>query len=161
MLMLYQGLKPNRYYWEAVNTLRKMLLLAINVFLSSFSLYYKCLSSVTMLTLILTVHNRLQPYQKKINNDLEKLEMTASWITLFSGVIFIEDEDNDSTLNSLIFLFTYVINIRFVVFWTYWIASTYKQKFRVWNQFASILSFILCIKSINTENNPRTGDDIK
>ena len=39
MLVLYQGLRPNVYYWEFVNTLRKSLVLAVSVFMSTQSAY--------------------------------------------------------------------------------------------------------------------------
>jgi len=42
-LMIYQGLKINRFYWEFVNTTRKIMILAINVFLSLESLFYRLL----------------------------------------------------------------------------------------------------------------------
>ena len=40
-IVLYQGLKDDRFYWEFVNTFRKVLIVCINVFLSSYSLFYK------------------------------------------------------------------------------------------------------------------------
>jgi hypothetical protein len=33
---LYQGLKSNRFYWEFVNTFRKLLIILLNVFLSTY-----------------------------------------------------------------------------------------------------------------------------
>ena len=38
-LLLYQGLKPNRFYWEFVNTIRKFIILISNVFLVSYTPY--------------------------------------------------------------------------------------------------------------------------
>ena len=43
-LMIYQGFKTNRYYWEFVNTIRKVGILSVNVFLSTQSIYYPLLS---------------------------------------------------------------------------------------------------------------------
>jgi len=41
--LLYQGLKPNRFYWEFVNTLRKIIILGVNVMLFSFKTEYRIL----------------------------------------------------------------------------------------------------------------------
>ena len=35
LLILYQGLKPNRFYWEFCNILRKIFIVMVNVFISS------------------------------------------------------------------------------------------------------------------------------
>ena len=53
MLMLYQGLKPNAFYWEFVNTLRKGLVLWCSVFLSTESPIYQILWSVVILIIII------------------------------------------------------------------------------------------------------------
>ena len=42
-LILYQGLKPQTYYWEFLNTFRKFLILVINVTLSSVEDNYRIL----------------------------------------------------------------------------------------------------------------------
>jgi len=41
--VLYQGLKPNRFYWEFVNTLRKIIILSVNVILFLFKTEYRIL----------------------------------------------------------------------------------------------------------------------
>lgn len=46
LLLMYQGFKPNRFYWEIVNTMRKTVVLGLNVFLSTFSPTYKIISSI-------------------------------------------------------------------------------------------------------------------
>ena len=40
-LILYQGLKPNRAYWEMINIIRKVVLLMINVFIPDDQIFYK------------------------------------------------------------------------------------------------------------------------
>ena len=46
MLILYQGLRKETFYWEFVNTLRKFVILSLNVFLSSYSAYYRILIAI-------------------------------------------------------------------------------------------------------------------
>ena len=45
-LIIYQGLKPEVYYWEFVNTFRKFAILAINSLMNSISVNYKLLASI-------------------------------------------------------------------------------------------------------------------
>ena len=57
-LMLYQGLKPNWFYWEFMNTIRKMIILLINVFLSTYSLFFRILPLVILLILFFRIQLR-------------------------------------------------------------------------------------------------------
>jgi len=43
LLVIYQGLKPKAFYWEFVNTLRKLVILGINALLFSFEAEYRIL----------------------------------------------------------------------------------------------------------------------
>lgn len=54
-IILYQGLKPNRFYWEFFNILRKILLAIINSFIPDYSLWLKIFLSVTLLVFFLRV----------------------------------------------------------------------------------------------------------
>ena len=55
-LMLYQGLKEDWFYWEFINTVRKLVILWMNSLLSTFSLFFRLLP----LTLMFTMFFRLQ-----------------------------------------------------------------------------------------------------
>jgi hypothetical protein len=43
MLLLYQGLKPKVFYWEFINSFRKLLILWVVVFMSSLNVFYQIL----------------------------------------------------------------------------------------------------------------------
>ena len=47
--MLYQGLKDKVFYWELINTIRKSLMVAINVFMSTVPLVYTAVTAVLAL----------------------------------------------------------------------------------------------------------------
>jgi len=47
---MYQGLKPECYYWEFVNILRKTFLVLVNVFLNLYPNIFKALLSLIVLT---------------------------------------------------------------------------------------------------------------
>ena len=77
-LILYQGLKHDRFYWEFVNTLRKVLLLM------SLSLPFtlKVLVSIIILIISARLQLRLKPYRKSQNNDVELFAIAAGVITM-------------------------------------------------------------------------------
>ena len=47
--MMYQGLKPDCYYWEFLNIIRKTFLVSINVFLNLYPNIFKALISLMAL----------------------------------------------------------------------------------------------------------------
>ena len=55
-LMIYQGLRPEKFYWEFINTIKKLLILWTNAFLSTYSLFFRILP----LTIVLVSFYRLQ-----------------------------------------------------------------------------------------------------
>ena len=81
--MLYQGLKPKAYYWEIVNTIRKVLMVAINVFMSTLPLTYTAFTAVISLLFLIRLQIRLSPYKERLNNELEIEAMIAGTATLF------------------------------------------------------------------------------
>lgn len=83
MMILYQGLKQRVFYWEFVNTIRKTLILMINVFLSSTSIFYQVLISVLTLFTTVQIQKKLEPYKLKHNNEIEIQGTIAGTITLF------------------------------------------------------------------------------
>lgn len=50
--MLYQGLKRKHFYWEIVNTFRKISIVSINVFLALYPDYIKAIYAMLMLAII-------------------------------------------------------------------------------------------------------------
>ena len=87
--MMYQGLKRRFFYWEFVNLSRKLCIISINVFLSTFDSNYKvsklnsqvhlqALCGVFVLVIYRRICENLQPYRRNIFNVIEAREMTAS-----------------------------------------------------------------------------------
>lgn len=52
-LILYQGLHENRYYWEFVNVIRKVIILMINVFIPSDKVFLKVATGFSFLVIFL------------------------------------------------------------------------------------------------------------
>ena len=82
-LMLYQGYKHDKFYWEFVNTFRKVLLLVLSTLLSVFSVYYAAIISISVLWVMMHIQNRVQPYENLKYNSIEIKAMLAGSMTLY------------------------------------------------------------------------------
>ena len=102
--MLYQGLNKNRFYWELVNTLRKSLLLSISVFLSTVSLQYRALAATFLMIVFSRLQNKLSPYKLKENNRLESYEILTGSMTIFSSMVFEDEQNSVTAINMIIFI---------------------------------------------------------
>ena len=91
-LILYQGLKPNRSFWEMVNIIRKVILLMINVFIPDDQYFYKVMVGFLFLFTYMRVQQKLQPFKSKMLNTLEQREIICSLSTMYLGLIFIQDD---------------------------------------------------------------------
>ena len=90
-IVLYQGLKDENFYWEIVNTIRKVLIVTINVFLSRYPLFYKGALAVVLMIFLARVQIQLQPFKLKVNNECELLSFSASIVTLLAGLMYVSD----------------------------------------------------------------------
>ena len=148
ILLLYQGLSPKRYYWELVNTFRKVCLLGLHVFLPNDMALYKALVGVFILFAISILQARLQPYKIILINQLEYREMMASVVTLYSGVIYIQETDGHPEIGIfqvVFFAFVIITNARFVILWIYALAWVYRRKKYV-DRIASWYKNAFCLK---------------
>ena len=126
MMILYQGLKPDRYYWEFVNTL-----------LTSFSLLityrsvYRIMIAVIILITTFRVQTYLNPYKNNKYNQAETLAMLSGSLTLLSGVVFTSKDDQNTILNVLILIFIVVFNISFIFRWLYLLILCLSERYKV------------------------------
>ena len=82
-LILYQGLTRDVFYWEFVNTIRKVLLIALNSILSVLSIIYRLLLCIILLITVERLQQRLKPYMLKENNEIEIKAIIAGTTVLF------------------------------------------------------------------------------
>mmetsp|Transcript_17918 Transcript_17918/g.15825 ORF Transcript_17918/g.15825 Transcript_17918/m.15825 type:complete len:141 (+) Transcript_17918:1009-1431(+) len=113
-LILYQGLKPDKFYWEFVNTLRKILILS--------SLLLPKETKICFASVLLIVTGRIQislkPYKNEENNNIELFAITTGIVTILSNLVYDEEEEVAFIVTS-VFIFTILLNIIFVVQWIY------------------------------------------
>lgn len=125
-LILYQGLKRKTFYWEFVNTLRKVLLAIILMIPGE----VKILLSGLVIISSARIQVFLQPYRDPENNKIELYAITAGLVTLISSLIFSQDV-SVSTLDILVMIVVFVMNSIFILEWTYKMLVSARSKHKV------------------------------
>ena len=139
LLLLYQGLKEKWFYWELVNTLRKILMVAINVFLSTMPLIFSATTAVLVLVALIRIQIRLKPYKNELNNELEIDSMVTGTATLFWGVLFISDDNKFAAIVLAILIVLILINVKFLFHWWFWMSYTFIGKYKICHSIFVIL----------------------
>ena len=152
MLILYQGLKIDRYYWEFVNTLRKVLILMSFSLLITFDPAYRIMVSVIILLITFRVQVGLSPYKKSEYNDVEILAILAGTMTLLSGVVFSTDEDQNTVLNVLILIAVIIFNITYICRWAYLLIVCLSEKYKVFRYMVEAINIIRCTRKFKLGN---------
>jgi len=78
-LILYQGFTTKHFYWEFVNSLRKVLILSSLVLPSMIQVFF----SVFILLFTWRLQHYLRPYKNDDHNNLEIIGVNAGMVTLF------------------------------------------------------------------------------
>lgn len=136
IILLYQGLRHDKYYWELVNTFRKWALLAFQVFIPDKLRIMKALFGVFILGSISLTQARLKPFKisiistlgKELSNPLEHREMVSSLLTLYGGLIFAQKEKELPGLSIAFFIVIILANLRFLILWFFCATTVYKTK---------------------------------
>jgi len=77
MIVLYQGLKDDKFYWELLNIVKKIIFVAANVFLSTFGTFYKGVVGVILLIYFTRLQIWLSPFKSEFNNECELMSFTG------------------------------------------------------------------------------------
>eukprot|EP00347_Sterkiella_histriomuscorum_P016984 403351103 len=85
--MIYQGFQRKYFFWEYINTFRKVMLIVINVFLSIYINVFKVLLSLMVLVFLQQFQKRILPFKSEMINLIEQREYMAT-CSLFMGSLF-------------------------------------------------------------------------
>jgi len=103
-LMIYQGLRNDRYFWEFVNTIRKVSILGVNVFLSREHLVYIIISLTILLLLFYRLQVKFEPYKNKENNSLERVEIVSGTFTIYGSILLVHEQTRVGFIESIVFI---------------------------------------------------------
>ncbi|CDW72107.1 UNKNOWN [Stylonychia lemnae] len=138
---LYRGYRKKYHYWEIIIMYRKILLIFISVFVSTFGVMAQALIVFIVLILFLILNLKAKPFSTVALNDLETVSLVTSMITIYCGLFFLSNTkqsqiDQDPELkdkavqlsdNVLFGLFIIIVSSN-CIFFFYWL---YKMLFEV------------------------------
>ena len=150
-IVLFQGYKDSRFFWEFVNVFRKVTLLSINVFFTQYNPVYKGGIAVVIIIAIFRIQLKLNPYVYKWNNELELISSIATGLAIFGGIVF-SSGGTVPIIDLLIFFLIIIANFRFFIFWTYLMAKSMEDQFPIIHKLSVILSIILNRKDEDNYN---------
>jgi hypothetical protein len=124
---LYKGYKTDKYYWEFLTMLRKITIISLSVFLRNFSVRVQALSTFMVIAGSYLLQKEYNPYISDPLNNLERLSIIVSAVTIYSGIFFLT-KDLDNTGELLIFVVMAISNIAFLGYWLYHMSIFYLLK---------------------------------
>ena len=139
-LILYQGLKTKHFYWEFVNSLKKVIILISFLFPEPFKI------GVPILTLLVAwrVQNYLRPYKYSHNNEIDMLGVNVAIVTLLCGMIY-NQVNTLNSLNSVLLMIMTILNTIFIVQWIYLFVANLGEKYSICEQVGiSLLQYLGC-----------------
>ena len=134
-LILYQGLKPKTYYWEFVNTARKVILVIVLMLPD----LLKALLSTVIISTTIRIQIYLRPYRDEDHNKLELLAMVSGLVTVMSSLTFTQ-EDTVSFIEIFNVLLIIAINAIFLLEWIYKMAHCMEDKNQIFKKVRQILA---------------------
>lgn len=146
-LLLYQGLKRKAFYWEFVNTIRKVLMPLFSVLLATFNPFYRAMVAIIILIGLFRVQQHLHPYKLEENNQIEMLAIITGMVTLFGAILFIDvsDEDDEDIEGLQVFSLVAIIfvNIYFILRWFHVFLYSFESKNAILGMSRKILGIAL------------------
>ena len=144
-LFLYQGLSCKVYYWEFINTIRKVLIIGINTILSVFSISYRILLCIVAIFIIERLQERLKPFKLKENNEIEFKAIIAGTSIILLGLVFEQSsEDKYYMLEAIGLICIIIYNFIFILKWTYLFLSSLNIKNETFRKGLAMFGYLIC-----------------
>jgi hypothetical protein len=125
LLILYQGLKHDKFYWEFVNTIRKTIFLALLILRDTPKIFF----GIVFLVLTARLQSWLTPFKDEENNRIEIHGLTASMIILTSALVF-QEEHSMSVFNTIAVIVILGFNISFIIEWLYKLCTANSERYK-------------------------------
>lgn len=104
---------------------------------------YSIMISVVILVITIRLQLFLKPYKDPLNNKVEIYALIAGTVTLFSGVIFYRENNQNQSLNLIILIFIFLVNVKFIVEWFYLFTLSMGEKYSFFSQLSVVLKVLL------------------
>jgi hypothetical protein len=120
--MLMEGYEDEYFYWESVIASRKMMVIGVSVFMSSFTVDIQAYVGIAIVILFMTMHISSNPYNTATLDKMEKYALATAFATLYVGLLFYitaEATVEQSLLVLLGSLFIVGINLLYMIYATW------------------------------------------
>ena len=111
--------------------------------MAQYDSFYKGILAVVLIIILFRVQLVLMPYKDEEVNECEYLSFLSSAMTLYGGLLFINDEERGNDVVELIaFILIVLVNAKFFILWMYLMSKT-QQKYRFVTKITSTLRILL------------------
>ena len=112
---LFNGFKPNLFYWEIVIMVRKLFFAVISVVFRPIGADIQAYTGIGVLTVAMSLQIKLQPYESGEMNQMELLALFTSFSTLYCG-LFLFTPNTSELFREFCSVAVVLANIGFLAF---------------------------------------------
>ena len=99
--------------------------------MATLDLIYSGTVAVIILIGFIRLQKKLNPYKDPNNNALEMDAMVTGTATLFWGMMFVNDSNNLAGVAVLLMIVIFILNIKFLIHWTFYMSFTLAGKYKL------------------------------
>ena len=155
---LYNGYRPDNYYWESYVMFRKVLVVIVATFVSIQGKTVQALVVFIILIMALALNNRVKPFSSKSLNETENLSLITSMLSVYCGLQYVNAKevtdsnysDGDLVLSDttkvILYLTIILCNAFFFVFLVYQVFFESKEFIQLKCPTVHMIVFNCCSK---------------
>jgi hypothetical protein len=141
---LYNGYSAHGFYWEPVIMLRKFIMVFFATIQSLAGKRIQGMLGFAFLVVCIILHNAILPFMSLRLNVLESMSIIALLISMYCGVFFVTDKNNNLTAKesgnefslsgfekTILFLMFVLSNLFFLMYWGILFMIESKRYFRI------------------------------
>ena len=110
------------------------------------------MAAIIVLWITFRIQIYLSPYKEDRNNDIEILALLAGTLTLFSGLVFTSEDEQNSLINTIILVFVMVYNSIFAIKWAYLFSLCMSERYWIFQKIVVLIKILSCKIKLQTGN---------
>jgi len=114
---LYRGYKDNKYYWEFIILMRKVILIVVLVFLSMVSRTLQAILTSVILSLAFYLQIKNNPHKFEVLGELEENSLICLCFLSYAGIYFLTVTPQFVALNYIVLILSLFGNLLFLLTW--------------------------------------------
>ena len=123
---LINGYKHERFYWEFIIFIKKLVIVFLTVFMQSgYSVTLQSVLLITFLILGFILQLHFKPYITEQLNNLEIFGSLAAIITVLSAIIYSESFEQSKFLITILAVLIALVNIFYILYWASFLSKEF------------------------------------